>query len=124
LLVIASPAAPSTALDALTGAGAEVVVTGGEPTARIAAALAELGRRGITSLLLEGGATLAGSFFDAGEIDRLELFVAPKLAGGAGDRPLLAGRGAEAMATAQAALSLDCRPSGEDLLISARLREW
>lgn len=124
VLVIASPAAPGERLDALTAAGAEVAVTDGEPTARVTASLAELGRRDVTSLLLEGGATLAGSFFDAGELDRLELFVAPKLAGGAGDRPLLAGRGAEAMASAQGALSLDCRPSGEDLLISARLREW
>ncbi len=42
-------------------AGAEVLVADG-----IEAALAELGRRGITSLFLEGGQTLAAAFADAG----------------------------------------------------------
>ena len=47
-------------------------------------ALAELGRREINSVLLEGGATLAASFLAAGEIDELRLFVAPVLLGGSG----------------------------------------
>lgn len=37
--------------------------------------------RGITSLLVEGGAHTIGSFFDAGLVDRLELFVAGKVLG-------------------------------------------
>ena len=91
---------------------------------RVAAALSELGRRGITSLLLEGGAELAGAFFEAGEIDDVKLFVAPKLLGGADARPLLAGAGAQKMAEALPALSLESEQSGEDILIKARLREW
>jgi diaminohydroxyphosphoribosylaminopyrimidine deaminase/5-amino-6-(5-phosphoribosylamino)uracil reductase len=42
-----------------------------------AEALAELGRRRISALLLEGGATLATAFLDAGLIDRLMLYRAP-----------------------------------------------
>ena len=55
----------------------------------IAQALDELGERGITSLLLEGGASSRASFRDAGEIDELRLFFAPLLLGG---RPAAAGR--------------------------------
>ena len=42
-------------------------------------ALAELGRRGITSLLLEGGPTLAAAFAAAEQIDEARIFIAPLL---------------------------------------------
>ena len=71
----------------------DVLVVDGDPVARVNAALTELGRREITSLLVEGGAGLAGSFVDAGEVDELRLFVAPILLGGAGARPLAGGEG-------------------------------
>ena len=105
-------------------AGAELIVCDGDPPARVAAALAELGRRQITSLLLEGGPTLAGSFLDAGEIDELRLFIAPIVLGGAGARPLVGGRGRRPIADATPALAMDAERSGEDLLVRARLREW
>ena len=44
--------------------------------------LAELGRRDITSLFLEGGRTLAAAFADADQIDEARIFVAPVLLGG------------------------------------------
>ena len=43
--------------------------------------LARLGGEGVQSLLLEGGATLAGAFFRADLVDKVLLFVAPKLSG-------------------------------------------
>ena len=45
-------------------------------------ALAELGRRGITSLFLEGGPTLASAFQSADQLDEARTFVAPVLLGG------------------------------------------
>ena len=124
LVVIASPAAAGERAEALRSAGADLIVCDGDPPARVAAALAELGRREITSLLLEGGPTLAGSFLDAGEIDELRLFIAPIVLGGAGARPLAGGEGAALIADATPALAMDCERSGEDLLVRARLREW
>ena len=124
LIVVVSPAAPGERVEALRQAGAELVVCDGEPPARVAMALAELGRRGITSILLEGGPTLAGSFLDAGEVDELRLFIAPIVLGGAAARPLAAGEGAALIADATPALTMDWERSGEDLLVRARLREW
>jgi diaminohydroxyphosphoribosylaminopyrimidine deaminase/5-amino-6-(5-phosphoribosylamino)uracil reductase len=43
--------------------------------------LARLAREDVQSLLLEGGPTLAGAFFEARLVDKLLLFVAPKLSG-------------------------------------------
>ncbi|MEK6326050.1 MAG: bifunctional diaminohydroxyphosphoribosylaminopyrimidine deaminase/5-amino-6-(5-phosphoribosylamino)uracil reductase RibD [Actinomycetota bacterium] len=124
LIVVVSPAAAGERMEALRKAGAELVVCDGEPPARVAVALAELGRRGITSILLEGGPTLAGSFLDAGEVDELRLFIAPIVLGGAAARPLAAGEGAPLIADATPALTMDWERSGEDLLVRARLREW
>ena len=124
LVVVVSPVAPGERVEALRTAGAELIICDGEPPTRVAAALAELGRREITSVLLEGGPTLAGSFLDAGEIDELRLFIAPLVLGGAGARPLAAGQGAARIADAIPALAMEAERSGEDLLVRARLREW
>jgi diaminohydroxyphosphoribosylaminopyrimidine deaminase/5-amino-6-(5-phosphoribosylamino)uracil reductase len=124
VLVVAGPAAAPAAVDALTNAGVEVIVCGGEGPDRVRAALDELGRREVSGLMLEGGATLAGSFHEAGEIDELRLFIAPVLLGGGDSRPLLAGLGPERIADAERALAVDWEPSGEDMLARVRMREW
>jgi diaminohydroxyphosphoribosylaminopyrimidine deaminase/5-amino-6-(5-phosphoribosylamino)uracil reductase len=124
VLVIVGPEAPAERVEALAQAGAEVIACPGEGAGRIEAMLSELGRRGVRSLMLEGGPTVAGAFLDAGAIDELRLFVAPILIGGADARPLLAGAGLARLADAPQALSMDWEASGEDLLIRARMREW
>src|SRR5262249_49808439 len=55
--------------------------------------LTELAGRGMTNVLVEGGAGTLGSFRDAGEIDEVHAFIAPKLFGGEGARSPLAGLG-------------------------------
>jgi diaminohydroxyphosphoribosylaminopyrimidine deaminase/5-amino-6-(5-phosphoribosylamino)uracil reductase len=124
VLLIVAPGAPAGRTDALAEAGVDVLVVDGDPRARVSAALAELGRREVTSLLVEGGAGLTGSFVDAGEVDELRLFLAPILLGGEGARPLAGGDGATRIADASRALALEHERCGEDILIRARFREW
>jgi diaminohydroxyphosphoribosylaminopyrimidine deaminase/5-amino-6-(5-phosphoribosylamino)uracil reductase len=77
--VITGSADPSRA-DALAACGIEIIrLPGADQTAR--PALAALAERGITRLLVEGGATLAGSLLRAGFVDRLHLYQAPILLG-------------------------------------------
>jgi diaminohydroxyphosphoribosylaminopyrimidine deaminase / 5-amino-6-(5-phosphoribosylamino)uracil reductase len=85
-------------------------------------ALAELGRLGITSVLLEGGPVLAGAFADAGEIDAARVFIAPLLIGGG--TSALAGEGAATIEEATRALASEAETIGDDLLLKSRLREW
>jgi diaminohydroxyphosphoribosylaminopyrimidine deaminase/5-amino-6-(5-phosphoribosylamino)uracil reductase len=125
LIVVTTRAAPRSAVDSLEGAGAEIVVATGEhEPARVRDALDQLGSLGIASVLLEGGPHLAGAFFDAGEIDEVRLFLAPLLLGGRAARDPLEGEGVEVIADALRAETLECEKVEEDLLISARLREW
>ena len=125
LTVVVSRAAPRSAADALTNAGADVIVATGEhEPARVRSALDQLGEAGIHAVLLEGGPHLAGAFLDAGEIDEVRLFLAPLLLGGSKARDPLEGEGVEKISEALRALTLDCERVADDVLISARLREW
>ncbi len=125
LIVVTTRAAPRRAVEALENAGAEVVVTAGEhEPARVRDALDRLGDLGLASILLEGGPHLAGAFFDAGEIDEVRLFLAPLLLGGRQARDPLEGEGVEHIADALRAQTLECERVEDDLLISARLKEW
>jgi diaminohydroxyphosphoribosylaminopyrimidine deaminase/5-amino-6-(5-phosphoribosylamino)uracil reductase len=125
LTVVISRAAPRLAADALEVAGADVIVATGEnEPARVRNALGQIGAAGITSILLEGGPHLAGAFLDAGEVDEIRLFVAPVVLGGSHARDPLEGEGVERIAEATRALTLECERVADDVLISARLREW
>ena len=68
------------------------------------------------SLLLEGGPTLAGAFLRAGLVDKLLLFVAPKLSGSG---PGIADRLEEPLQLSH----LSSRPVGDDVLLEGYLRE-
>jgi diaminohydroxyphosphoribosylaminopyrimidine deaminase/5-amino-6-(5-phosphoribosylamino)uracil reductase len=121
-VVVDAGAAPAERVTALRDAGAEVIEVAGGRVARVRAGLDELGRRDIASILLEGGAGLAGAFLDAGELDELRLFIAPVLLGAG--RPLIVGQGRQQVAAAERLLAFDWERSGEDLLARGRLREW
>ena len=125
LTVVVSRAAERADTDALEAAGVQVLVAPGEnEPARVRSGLDQLGALGVTSVLLEGGPHLAGAFLDAGEIDEIRLFLAPLLLGGSAARDPLEGKGVERISEALRALTFDCERIGEDLLVSARLREW
>jgi diaminohydroxyphosphoribosylaminopyrimidine deaminase / 5-amino-6-(5-phosphoribosylamino)uracil reductase len=125
LTVVVSRAAPRAATDALETHGIDVIVAPGEnEPARVISALDQLGAAGITSILLEGGPHLAGAFLDAGEMDEVRLFLAPVILGGRKARDPIEGEGLELIADAARALTLDCDRSGDDLLVSARIKEW
>jgi diaminohydroxyphosphoribosylaminopyrimidine deaminase/5-amino-6-(5-phosphoribosylamino)uracil reductase len=125
LTVVVSRAAPRTATDGLSAHGADVIVATGENEhARVRSALDQLGKEGVSSILLEGGPRLAGAFMDAGEVDEVRLFLAPLVLGGRSARDPVGGEGVETIADAVRALTLECDRIGEDLLVSARIRDW
>jgi diaminohydroxyphosphoribosylaminopyrimidine deaminase/5-amino-6-(5-phosphoribosylamino)uracil reductase len=125
VIVVCSRAASRTAAEALRTAGVEVLVASGENEgARVGSALDELGARDVQSLLLEGGPHLAGAFLEAGEIDEARIFIAPILAGGREARSPIEGQGIEEIGEAARAVAAEVERIEEDVLITARLREW
>lgn len=101
-LIAHTPAAPASRRRALEARGIELVELPADGQGRVAVVplLAELGRRQIAALLVEGGARVHGSFADAVLADELELFIAPILLGGAAPTAV-AGMGVTELALAQ-----------------------
>jgi diaminohydroxyphosphoribosylaminopyrimidine deaminase/5-amino-6-(5-phosphoribosylamino)uracil reductase len=81
--------------------------------------LRDLARAGIKSVLIEGGGRVAASALRERLVDRIALFVAPKLLGGDG-RPMIARLGLETMKQALAVRDLKVQAIGGDLLIEGR----
>ena len=82
----------------------------------VLALLGELGRRNMTNVLVEGGAEVLGSFFDAGAVDEVHAFIAPRIAGGR-EKTAVAGRGVDKIAEALSLAEWDIEQLGSDLLI-------
>ena len=97
-LIATTPAAPETTRACWEASGAEVVVID-EPDAHGGVALRPvlelLGKRDVQTILLEGGPTLAWSAVRDGLVDRLVVYLAPKLVGGRDAPGLLQGDGVE-----------------------------
>jgi diaminohydroxyphosphoribosylaminopyrimidine deaminase/5-amino-6-(5-phosphoribosylamino)uracil reductase len=80
----------------------------------VVASLSALKRRGVSSVLIEGGGQVAASFLRAGLVDRLEWFRAPILLGGEG-RPCVAALALAKLADAPKFRRLSAEPVGDDL---------
>jgi len=98
--------------------GAAPTLTIRDPSGRVALkpALEVLAARGIQSLLVEGGAAIHGAFIAAGLVDRVALFLAPKLMGGG--LPVASGANLP-VARALPLGPISVRSLGPDLLLTA-----
>lgn len=79
----------------------------------------ELAKRQVTSVLIEGGGSTLGSAFEAGIVDKIMFFVAPKIIGGTAAVSAVGGAGVARMADAIQLCRMQFRPSGEDFLVEA-----
>jgi diaminohydroxyphosphoribosylaminopyrimidine deaminase/5-amino-6-(5-phosphoribosylamino)uracil reductase len=85
--------------------------------------LRELAKRGATNVLVEGGAEVLGSFFDAGLVDQVECYIAPKVLGGALAHRPVAGIGVEVLSKAKEFQNVHWESLGGDLHFSGFLAE-
>jgi diaminohydroxyphosphoribosylaminopyrimidine deaminase/5-amino-6-(5-phosphoribosylamino)uracil reductase len=98
--------------------GTEIVqLPGTNGRVDLGALLDALGRRGITSLLVEGGGDVHGQLLAAGLVDEVAIFIAPKLIG-AGGVPLVAVEGPARMAEAWGLERVSTRRLGDDILVT------
>jgi diaminohydroxyphosphoribosylaminopyrimidine deaminase/5-amino-6-(5-phosphoribosylamino)uracil reductase len=121
-LVAAAPAASSAKRTRLEKAGVEVLTVrrnrDGEVSLRFL--MKELGRRGILSILLEGGPTLNAAALEERIVDRVLLFLAPKIVGGREAPGMIGGEGALRMKNARGVEILKVRRMGPDWMFEGR----
>ncbi len=104
---------------ALENMGVRVLETrGAEDRIDLSDLLAKLYRLGIDGVLVEGGSAIHGGFLDAGLVDEVAFFIAPKLIGGQSAKSVIGGEGTEALASVTRLDHMDTAYHGEDLLIT------
>ena len=122
-LVATTAASPQSWREALEACGADTIVlpSGQDGRVDLAELLNELGRRNKLSVLVEGGATLLGSLFDAGLVDKVHAVIAPLIIGGPAPAAV-AGEGAQRMADARRLTDVTVERLGDDVLVTGYLR--
>lgn len=99
-VVVVGDSAPVDAVRSLEQVGCQVWSFSGDAKARILSLLDEMGRRSFTNVLVEGGGIVLGSFFDVGEVDEVDVYIAPLVEGGDHARTPVRGTGRVLMAQA------------------------
>jgi len=85
--------------------------------------LDHLGRRGLTSLLIEGGAGVNGMALRSGLVDRVIFYIAPKFLCGDDARGVVGGKAIGTLSSALSLENLKVRRLGEDIRIEGRIRK-
>lgn len=83
----------------------------------------KLGEMNIDSVLLEGGSYLNYSALEAGIVDKVMAFIAPKIIGGENAKTPVGGSGIELIKNSINIYSLDVKKIGEDILIEGYVRK-
>ena len=105
----------------LNGNGGPVELAKPVTTDEWKAFLNGLGGRGMMSLLMEGGGELAGCALKAGIVNEIDFFIAPKILGGRGSRPVVGWEDPLALKESLPLKEWRVRRIGDDLLVTAAL---
>ena len=82
----------------------------------------KLGHKGIDSLLLEGGSCLNAAFLQAGCVDEVYAFIAPKIIGGEHSKSPIGGQGIELMKDAITFDKVEIEQIENDILIKGKIK--
>ncbi|MDD4334825.1 MAG: bifunctional diaminohydroxyphosphoribosylaminopyrimidine deaminase/5-amino-6-(5-phosphoribosylamino)uracil reductase RibD [Desulfotomaculaceae bacterium] len=121
-IIAVTAKAPPNKLEALRKNGVEALIVNEGPQVDLTELMRLLGERGITSILLEGGAMVHGSAFSARIVDKVAWFIAPKIIGGRDAPGPVGGMGADSPADAAVLERVKVGRLGADLLVEGYLK--
>ncbi len=121
IIVVEKPIAKEKA-EAFAKVGAEVLeLSATEGLIDLAELMTELGKRQITSVLVEGGSTLFGHLFDQGLVDKVLTFISPVIIGGEKAKTPVGGEGVNRVIEAFQLKRIKVEKLGDDILVSGYL---
>lgn len=122
-LIVCGPDAPVDKMTRLKDKGADIIgVPLKDGRIDLEILMERLGAKDITSLLVEGGARVAGSALKAGIVDKVHYFYAPKILGGEDGIPMCAGQGPEKMNDCMPLRDAHVSRVGDDILVTGYLK--
>jgi len=121
-VIVTTAAAPRERVEAMRQAGVQVLVQDRrDGPVDLPALMQDLGRRGMLSVLIEGGGTVNASALAAGIVDKVIALVAPRLIGGAAAPTPVDGPGLGEGADAVRLRDVQVQPLGQELVIEGYL---
>jgi diaminohydroxyphosphoribosylaminopyrimidine deaminase / 5-amino-6-(5-phosphoribosylamino)uracil reductase len=121
-LIATTPAADMRKAEIIRESGGEVIIVPGSgEQVDLRQLMVILGEKGIDSILLEGGSELNFSALQAGIVNRVSFFIAPKIIGGVKALPVIGGTGISLLGEAFGLSDWKVKKSGQDLLIEAEV---
>jgi diaminohydroxyphosphoribosylaminopyrimidine deaminase/5-amino-6-(5-phosphoribosylamino)uracil reductase len=82
-----------------------------------------LGKRGITTILVEGGGMLLGDLFDHNLVDKVMVCIAPIVIGGEGAISPVSGKGISSISEALRLHHVKITPRGDDIFVDGYLKD-
>ncbi len=117
-IIASTELAPKEKIEKFEKRGVRVfILDSKEGRVNLKSCLSKLGEIGVMTLLVEGGSQVNGSFLDEGLIDKLLLFLSPRLVGDPQAPGIFGGRGVSNLQEAIALKDIKPRRIGEDILI-------
>jgi diaminohydroxyphosphoribosylaminopyrimidine deaminase / 5-amino-6-(5-phosphoribosylamino)uracil reductase len=118
-LVVTTARADNERLGHLHDLGIDVEIVESAPSGvDLRALLAMLGARGLISVLIEGGASVLGSAFDATLVDKVVAMLAPRIIGGDSARGAVGGTGVPTLAGARLLRDVTVEQTGPDIVVT------
>ncbi len=122
--IIVSNSAPPGNIKELEAAGARVIPLKSDQNGiKLTELLKWLGEKQISSLLVEGGSSVHGSFLAEGLVDKVAWFVAPKIIGGYDAPGPVGGKGVKSLKDALLLEQIDVSMCGRDLFIQGYVQK-
>ncbi len=124
VIVVSTELAPKDKLEKLGKQGVKILmIDSREGRIHLKSCLSKLGELGMMSLMVEGGSQVNGSFLDEGLIDKILLFLSPKLMGDHQALGIFNGREIYDLQEAVALKEIKTKRMGDDVLIEGYLEK-
>ncbi len=122
-LIAVTNAAPADKINQLEKMGVEILPVNTNNNGRVdlKALMLELGRREITSVLIEGGGEVHSSALKAGIVDKMGWFIAPLIIGGQGAPGPVGGEGVASLKEAISLGQITVKKCGQDIYVEGYL---
>jgi diaminohydroxyphosphoribosylaminopyrimidine deaminase/5-amino-6-(5-phosphoribosylamino)uracil reductase len=117
-IIAVTESAPKDKIERLEKRGVQILIVDSKAgRVNLRSCLSRLREIGMMSILVEGGSQVNGSFLDEGLVDKLLLFLSPKLIGDCQAPGIFGGRGILTLQDAITLKEISTRKMGEDILL-------
>ncbi|MBN2468324.1 MAG: bifunctional diaminohydroxyphosphoribosylaminopyrimidine deaminase/5-amino-6-(5-phosphoribosylamino)uracil reductase RibD [Deltaproteobacteria bacterium] len=120
-IIVTTPKAPPEKIETIKKLGAEVIMLPSRDRVDLSLLMEELGKREVMSVLIEGGSRINTSVLQAGIVDKVIVFFAPRIIGGKNAPLMVDGSGSSRMKDALVLHRIRTRRFGDDVMIEGYL---